>query len=177
MIFKATAIASLLALAPAALAQDKGMYGDIGVSQINFDDDDLDFSVTMIQGRLGYDFNDYFGVEGELAFSLDGDTVNTADFGITPALDIDVDITQTAGIYGVLSTANTQGFEFFGRVGYVQAEIKGSSSVFAISEEGEGLAYGLGAKYYFDGLNGVRADFSSIEGETTNLSLAYTRRF
>ncbi len=176
-LFKATALAAFLAMAPAAVAQDSGLYGDIGLGQFSYESGALDIAATMIQGRVGYDFNDYFGVEAELAFGLDGDSVNSSDFGFVPNVSVDVDVNNTAAVYGVLSTANTNGFEFFGRLGFLQAEIKGSSGGFAVSADGEGFAYGLGAKYYFDDLNGIRADFTSIESEATNVSIAYTRKF
>lgn len=176
-LFKASLLASVLAIAPAALAEDTGWYGDVGLGQLNIDINDTEVSVTMIQGRIGYDFNDYFGAEGELAFALDGDTVNSSDFGFTPNVKIDAEVNETAAIYGVLSTANKNGFEFFGRAGYIQAEVKGSASIFSIKSEADGFAYGVGAKYYFDGLNGVRLDLTSIQDEATNISLAYTRKF
>ena len=176
-ILKAMAATAAFIVAPVAMAQDNGWYGDIGVSQYSVDDGDFDVSATMLQGRVGYDFNDYFGVEGELAYGISGDSVNSSDFGFTPNVSVDVDINNTAGVYGVLSTANTNGFEFFGRAGYVQAEVKGSADFFSVKSQGEGFAYGLGAKYYFDGVNGVRADFTSIDGDANNFSIGYARKF
>jgi len=34
----------------------------------------------------------YFGVEGELAYGISGDSVNSSDFGFTPNVSVDVDI-------------------------------------------------------------------------------------
>ena len=174
---KATAVTAALAFAPAAMAQDMGWYGDVGLGIFDLDEGGVDLSATTIQGHVGYDYNDNFGIEGELAFGIDGDTINSSDFGVTPNVKADVDLNYEAGIYGVLSTANTNGFEFFGRLGYVIAEVEASASGVSAEAEGDGFAYGVGGKYYFDGVNGVRLDLTSIEGDATNITLGYARKF
>lgn len=153
---KATAVTAALAFAPAAMAQDMGWYGDVGVGVL---DGDGGFEVTVLQGHAGYNINDNFGIEGELAFGLDDDS--------------GVELDYEAGVYGVLSTANTDGFEFFGRLGFVTAEVSAGSS----SADDQFLAYGIGAKYYFDGVNGVRADITSFEGDATTFAIGYARKF
>ena len=176
-LFKTTAVAAALAFAPAVMAQDMGWYGDVGVGIFNVDEAGVDVSATTIQGHVGYDFNDNFAVEGELAFGIQGDEVNSSDLGITPNVSVDVDVNYVAGIYGVVSTANTDGFEFFGRLGYVTAEVEASASGISAESDANGFAYGLGAKYYFDGSNGVRFDATSIEGDATTFSIGYARKF
>jgi hypothetical protein len=49
---------TITAFSATAQAQDSGAYGTIGVSSYDFDT----YNVT---GRLGYNFNQFFGVEGE----------------------------------------------------------------------------------------------------------------
>ena len=159
-LLKTTAVAAALVFAPAAMAQDMGWYGDVGLGLIKADlGVDLDF--TTVQGHLGYDINDNFGIEGELAIGVDG--------------DLGVDLDHQAGVYGVLSTANTDGFEFFGRLGYGIAEVSGGGT----SVDSDGFAYGVGGKYYFDGVNGMRLDLTQFDGDAdaTLISLGYARKF
>lgn len=174
---KATALTAAVAFAPAAMADDMGLYGDIGVGSFTADEGDFDVNVTTLQGHIGYNFNDYFGVEGELAFGIDEDEVNSSDVGLLPNIKVDVALNHQIGVFGVLSTANTNGFEVFGRLGYVTAEIEANAQGVSAEADGDGVAFGIGAKYYFDGVNGVRADLSTIEGEATNISIGYARKF
>ena len=52
----------------------------------------------------------------------------------------------------------------------------------AAASESEGaLSYGAGAQYMFDGVNGVRADYTRYDfdegGDMDSFGLAYVRRF
>lgn len=163
------ALAAVLAagVSAPAFAQDMGAYGDIGIANINTDTGAGDANILMVQGHLGYDFNDYFGVEGELGFGIGDEDVS----GVT------VEVNNTFGAYAVLSTPMNDGFEFFARLGYVQAEVEASALGTSVSDSGDGAAYGVGAKYYFDGVNGVRFDVTSFEGDATVFGVGYARKF
>ena len=169
-LFKTTAVAAALAFAPAAMAQDMGWYGDVGVAQVSVDVGGGDLDFTTIQGRVGYDFNDYFGAEGELGFGVAGESGGGAS----------IDLSYNVGAYGVISTANTEGFEFFGRLGFAKAELDGNAGSISGSGSDDGLAYGAGIKYLFDGVNGIRADYTRYDFDLVEadvISVAYARKF
>lgn len=155
------ALASVLAagLSTPAFAQDMGGYGDIGVGVVDVDGFG---EFTTVTGHLGYDFNDYFAVEGQLGFGVDGPSVS----------GVDVDLDYLAGAYLVVSTPMNNGFEIFGRLGYATAEVSANG----FSASGDGVDYGAGFKYYFDGVNGIRGDISFQE-DANFYGLAYTRKF
>jgi len=99
---KATLTATALtAFAMSAQAQDSGAYVNVGVETFEFD-------TYNILGRVGYNFAEYFGVEGEGSFGV----IGTEEFGV------DVDTDWSLGGYFVGRYPLGESFEIFGRVGY-----------------------------------------------------------
>ena len=140
--FKTATGSVLLALslftAATASANDKeGVYVTIGgtllsteldLSDLNVADQAVDLGtedadVTMINGRVGYRFNDYFAVEGEIGFGLgddDFDRLIPVDVLGSP-VDVDTNVALgvdnyyigfARGIYPV-----SDQFDIFARVG------------------------------------------------------------
>jgi hypothetical protein len=70
-----------------------------------------------------------------------------------------------------------------GRLGYGTTSIKADVAGFTASEDGESVNYGAGANWYFDGRNGLRADWTRRDfqddgaGEVDTYGLSYVRRF
>lgn len=172
--FASAAAIAAFAFSPLASAQDAGWSIDGGLGYLDYEGADI----ITAQGHLGYDFNDYFGVEGELATGL-----TEEDAG-----GIDTSLSYNAAAFATVSTARTNGWELFGRLGYGQAEVEGSAGGVSASVDVDGLAYGVGAKYFFNDQQGVRVDLtqydyegeafgSDFDAEATSAQVGYLYKF
>jgi len=164
-----------------------GQTVDLGVLDLGTEDADI----FMINGRIGYRFNDYFAVEGEVGFGTGGDDINrvipveVAPFGtvnVDATATLDVDAYYIGFARGILPVSDE--FDLFVRVGYGEANagadftfsalgLTGSTS---ISDNESGFAYGVGGQYNFTEKDGIRADYTLLD-DTDIISLAYSRRF
>lgn len=179
--------AALLAAALTAPVASAQVYGDVGVGTLDLEGLDL----TVLNGHIGYSVNEYFSFEGELGFGIGDDSLTSTavDLDLDSVLfagDVNVsyDLNNVFGVYGVLGTTLDGGLELFGRVGLVSAEVEATASANGNSASDDvsesGAAYGLGAKYYFDGVNGVRFDITRYDIEDVEadlLAIGYTRKF
>jgi hypothetical protein len=168
------ATAALTLIAAPAMAQDHGpVTGSIGYTQLDGDDGDL----GAITGRVGYDFTRNLGIEGEASFGVKDQDVT---FG---GVDTTLEHQYDAAVYGVAKLPVTENLELFGRVGYGTTEVKASTAGFAATEDGDSLNYGVGANYFIDGRNGIRADWTRRDfqedngGEVDTYGLSFVRRF
>ncbi|WP_017930934.1 outer membrane beta-barrel protein [Robiginitomaculum antarcticum] len=149
--FASAAAIAALAFAPLASAQDAGWSIDGGLGYLDYDGADI----VTAQGHLGYDFNDYFGVEGELATGL-----TEEDAG-----GIETSLNYNAAAFATVSTLRTNGWELFGRLGYGKAEVEGSAGGASAKVDVDGPAYGVGAKYFFNANQGLRVDLTQYDYE------------
>jgi hypothetical protein len=172
----AASAAALAALTPAmALAQDApntGVYANLGYAHA----DAGAANYEVIQGKLGYRFNPYLGVEAEGAFGLSGDNVNVAGTNVHTKLSH-----EFAG-YGVAYLPLRPNTDLFARVGYGTTKIHASAAGVGLSGSEESWNFGAGAQHYFDGVNGVRVEYTRQEfnhgnGHDNVWGVAYTRRF
>jgi hypothetical protein len=168
------ATAALTLIAAPAMAQDHGpVTGSIGYTQLDGDDGDL----GAITGRLGYDFTRHLGVEGEASVGVKDDDITIG--GVDGSLEHEYD----AAVYGVARLPVSENLELFGRVGYGTTSIKADVAGLSATEDGESVNYGAGANWYFDGRNGLRADWTRRDfqddgaGEVDTYGLSYVRRF
>lgn len=187
LLIAAAAAASLLPVA--ALAQDAtattGAYATLGYANAHTSGVDL----GAIQGRLGWRFNQWFGVEGELAAGIGSDKSSQTVGGVT--VDTKVRLKDQEAIYGVGFLPLSTNFDLIGRIGYghqgakATASAVGSTGPITVSDKADGNSwnFGVGAQYHFDGQNGVRADYTREEftgnasGHGDVWAVAYTRRF
>ena len=170
------ATAALTLFAAPAMAQsfnDPQWTGSVGYTHLDADDGEL----GAITGRLGYDFTRNFGIEGEASVGVKDEDVTIA--GVDGSLEHEYD----AAVYGVAKVPVSENLELFGRVGYGTTSIKADVAGVETSEDGESLNYGAGANYFFDGQNGLRADWTRRDftddngGELDTYGLSYVRRF
>jgi hypothetical protein len=172
----AAASAAAIACVVPAMAQAQtipaGVYANLGYANTNADDVNL----GAIGGRLGYRINPYVGVEGELAFGVKGDDVNVA------GTDVHVKLKHEAAIYGVGFLPVGPNTDVLARIGYGTTKIKASALGSSLSDDGDSWNFGVGAQHHFDGVNGVRVDYTRQEfrgddaGHADVWSVAYTRK-
>lgn len=160
MIAASAALLSVAAIPAVSQAQE--VYGTIGYAGVEANDADL----GAIQGRLGYRFNPYIGVEGEAAFGVADDTVG----------GVDVELKHELGAYVVGFLPVTPRADLFARVGYTSAEFDTSLG----GVDNDGAAWGVGGQYHFTDKDGVRLDWTRHDydgGDSDVWSLGYTRKF
>lgn len=186
----ATVAAAALGAAAPAMAQPfslNGVYGNLGWSQT----DQSGAKTESIEGRIGDRFGRYLGVEGEIQGGLN---TGHGDFNLG-AGPVGTGLKQTIGgagyVVGFLPI--TPRFDLLARVGY-------GASHYAVSATGSpnfgytenGIRFGGGAEYFFDGKNGIRADWTREHANDVSnlpvgfalpsrnadvLSVAFTHRF
>jgi outer membrane immunogenic protein len=185
-LFLAVSALGLFAAVP-AFAQESpqtGVYLNLGYNHVFADvddDDDLfdddDTSLGAIQGRLGYRFHPNFAVEGEAATGI-----KSGDLEVAPGTDAKVKLKSQMAIYGVGLLPLSDRFDLFGRVGYGTQDIKVKALGVSASDDVESVNYGVGAQYSFDGMNGIRGEYTKYDfqdggGSVDSLSLSYVRKF
>lgn len=164
-----------------------GVYGTLGYANTN----DTDANLGTIQGRLGYRFNDWLGVEGELAGGVKSDDVSTTVGGAS--VTGKAKISHQEAIYGVGFLPLGTNFDLLARIGYGNTRAKvsdvtvvgGGGVVTGLSGSGDGDSwnFGVGGQYHWDTQNGVRVDYTREEfrgdnsGHADVWAIAYTRRF
>lgn len=179
--------AAIPAIASAQAAPATRFYGNLGYADTHGGDVDL----GTIQGRLGYRFNPWLGVEGELAAGVKSDDVSATVGGANVTGKAKID--HQEALYGVGFLPLNPNWEVLGRVGYGHTEGKvtdvrvagpgGAVSGLSASESGDSWNFGVGAQYHWDGLNGIRADYTREEFQGSGndhgdvWSLAYSRKF
>lgn len=167
----AVATTALLGLAATASAQDTGAYVAVGVDAIEFD-------AYSIAAKVGYNFTDYFGVEGQGSFGIIDDSVDGVDIGIDTSF----------GAFGVLRLPTSENFDLFARAGYHFTEISGSDGGISVGIDTDGFALGAGGTYWWDAVNGIRVEYTyfdlgfddDISDESTSadvFTVSYTRKF
>jgi len=173
------AAASLAAIATAvpAAAQETtantGVYGGINAGIV---DGSGGVDLKAIQGRLGYRFNDWIGVEGDLATGLKSDTDRVA------GIDVNTKLKHSAAAYVVGFAPIGPNTDLIARIGYGTTKLRAKAAGVSASDSEESFNFGVGAQHHFDGQNGVRFDYTRQEfrngGADANVwSLGYTRKF
>ncbi|HLI64976.1 MAG TPA: porin family protein [Caulobacteraceae bacterium] len=169
----AAAIAAAGAAAPAA-AQTISGYGTLGAEDINSND----ANVGAVTGRLGARFGQYLGVEGELSGGFNSDRVN---LGGTRA---DVRVNDQYAAYAVGFLPVMPNADLFARIGYgaTDLHIKVPPGSPHFDAHVTSWNAGAGGQYFFDGNDGVRAEYTRETADRADLdanvfSLAYVRKF
>lgn len=158
LLLAAAAVAATAVAAP-AFAQ---AHGSVSYSSISVDD----FDLSAITGRFGWD-QGMLGIEGEASVGLDDDTIGA----------VTVELEHEFGVFGRLRGEVSENLELFARAGYVTTSI----DVNGVSIDESGFAFGAGANWFFDGLNGVRGEYTQYDvGNGTEAdvwSIGFVRRF
>jgi hypothetical protein len=174
----AASLAAIGATVPAAAqAQDAaasnvGAYVNLNVGIADGGQADL----KAIQGRLGYRFTPYIGVEGELATGLKSDTDTIAGVSVNTKLK------HEAAAYAVGFLPVSPNTDILARVGYGTTRLRARAAGVSASDSAESWNVGVGAQHLFDGLNGIRADYTRQEfnhdqGHANVWTAGYVRKF
>ncbi len=170
------ATAALTLIAAPAMAQsfnDPQWTGSVGYTHLDSGDE----SLGAITGRVGAKVSRYIGVEAEASFGVKDEDVTVA--GVNGTLEHEYD----AAVYAVGSVPVSPNLELFARAGYGTTSLKADIAGVSAREDGESWNYGAGANYFFDGQNGVRADWTRRDftddagGEIDTYGLSFVRRF
>jgi opacity protein-like surface antigen len=189
MKFLIAAAAAATLIPAAALAQaaapPTGLYGTLGYANAHTGD----FNLGAIQGRLGWRFNNWLGVEGELAFGVNDDKGSQTVGGVN--VNTSVKLKDQEAIYAVGFLPLSTDFDLLARIGYGHQSAKASATAVSgggpvtVSDraDGDSWNFGVGAQYHFDGANGVRGDYTREEfsgsgsGHADVWSIAFSHRF
>ncbi|WP_157809060.1 porin family protein [Spiribacter roseus] len=128
-----------------ALAVDRGdTYLGGGFSMVSYEEDGLpDAEPTALVGRLGYGVTDNIAIEGRLGFGLNSDDVTVS------GTDLDLDVDQLAGVYGVAHLPLASRFSLYGLAGFTYGEISASvdSTDLSVDSDDTDFSYGIGAEF------------------------------
>jgi hypothetical protein len=132
--------------------------------------------VGIVQGRLGYRFNNWLGVEGEAATGVKGDTDTIA------GVDVNTKMRHELAGYVVGFAPIGANTDLIARLGYGTTRFRTKVAGVADSDSAESWNYGVGAQHMFDGVNGVRVDwtrqdFNHDQGHANVWTIGYTRKF
>lgn len=179
LLLGAAAAAALLAGAPAMAQTAMGptqVYGNIGFSTLDGGGEE-EANLSAVTGRIGGRFSPYLGVEGQASFGVGSEEVD--------GIDINLENELSAYVVGFLPVAPNA--DLIGRIGFGRAEIAADAGIGEVSVDGSGLAFGVGGQYFFDGLNGIRLDYTrqqfenedeGIEdGDIDAFTISYARKF
>jgi opacity protein-like surface antigen len=189
LLFAAASAVALLAAAP-AFAQTSPfggqLYGNLGYTRLTLDEvdnedvEDAEFNLGAVTGRLGTRLNQNLGFEGELHIGVNDQEERAGGVSLTTGLNYGV----SAFAVGYLPL--TPQLDLFARAGVGTAEFEFELSGGGLSESDSGsetlFGLGAGAQYFFDGVNGVRGEYTRYMGENESaefdaLSIAYVRKF
>jgi hypothetical protein len=188
-LFGAVAVAALLAAAPAT-AQTFGNQAYINLGYTNFaldeidetNVDDIDFNLGAVTGRIGARFHPNFGLEGELGVGVQDQEESSTVGTFTTKLNYE------AAAFAVGYLPISPATDLFARVGVgttdLEFEFDPSGTGASTSDSGSEAVFGLGvgAQHFFDGVNGIRGDYTRYTGDDSNakynaFGVSYVRKF
>jgi len=174
----AAAVPAVSQAQTAAPADNTGVYMNFGYAHADAKGAPVDVNFEVLQGRLGYRLNNYFGVEGELGAGIQGHGTNIFDAAGNEAR---VKLRYEAAAYGVGFLPIGPDTDLLARIGYGTSRIKVTNFP-GVSDNKESVNFGVGAQHRFDGVNGIRVDFTRFDfnhsgGHSDVYGVAYTRKF
>ena len=180
LLLAAASAAAIATVVPAtAQAQDAaapGAYVNLGYSYIDADGGHLD----AVQGRVGARLGSWFGVEGEVGLGLGSESV-TVD-GPTGPVTGSVKLKHELAAYAVGFAPVGTNTDLLARIGYGTQKLRVRALGVSDSDSVESFNYGIGVQHHFDGVNGVRLDWTRFDfqdgfGKSDVFSLSYSRKF
>ncbi len=154
----------------AATAQEAPrVYWTLGGSLLTFDDGVDSIDPTQVFGRLGYDFNAYFGIGVEAGFSLIDDEIGGVDFDVSTIfffLKGSIPVGDDAKIYAM--------------IGPTDVELTGSLGGISISADDDDTGIGFGFEKAIDSYS-ISVDYIVYNDnsgvDVTAINLGFAKRF
>jgi outer membrane immunogenic protein len=187
MFLAAAAAVALTTAAAPAFAQATAdpyahTYAAIGYSHypLTFEEEDEggeDLQLGAITGKVGGRFNRFFAVEADASIGVLDDSVDILGVGVDIGLESQVGL-HLVGMYPISPAT-----DLFARLGYnyfqLEAEIEDAD--FSDTDDTTAVSLGVGAQHFFDGVNGIRGEYTRYEfqdeGDADALTLSYVRKF
>jgi len=174
----AASAAVLLALPIAASAQDASgskFYGGLGYSLHDYKGADP----SSAQARVGARLHPNFAIEAEGGVGVNSDDSNRG------GVDSKSRILRQGAVYGVGLAPVSPNADVYARIGYGATKVKTEFDAAGVTGSDKDTIkswnYGVGGQYFFDGANGVRADYTrqdASRGRDANVwSAGYVRKF
>jgi outer membrane immunogenic protein len=172
------AAAALFTLPMAAHAQDASgskFYGGLGYSHHDYKGADP----GSIQARVGARLHPNFAIEAEGGVGVNSDDSSRG------GVDTKSRILREGAVYGVGLVPVSPNTDLYARVGYGATKVKTEFNAAGVTGSDKDTIkswnYGVGGQHFFDGANGVRADYTredASRGRDANVwSLGYVRKF
>jgi len=206
LIFAAAASAVVLLAGAPALAQagffgaPVNAYATVGYTRLStelegtgaFSGQEADLNLGAATGRVGARFGGFLGAEAELSFGVqDEDFSRTGSVGgVTARSEGSVELKSQVAAFALAFIPVAPNADVFARAGYgrletdVEERISAGSfnTVDSGTREANFWAYGAGGQHFFDGVNGVRGEYTRYDleedgAEFDSLSIAYVRKF
>ena len=195
LLLAAASAAALFALAGAASAQAVGpsLYGTLGYTQYHGNIEEPGFNEELnfgsVTGRFGGRLTPFVGAELEGSIGVREDRLDFAQGGV----DGTMKLRAQAAVYAIGFVPVGANAELFGRVGWGSSNF--DARVFSgggntgvnpqgvyPAPEGQSINYGFGGQFFFDGVNGLRADytrhdFRDDDEALDSFTISYIRRF
>jgi outer membrane immunogenic protein len=153
-------------------AEDKGTsYWGAQYALVTYDESGFDeVEPTALVLRLGRFVTENISIEGRLGFGLEDDEVDVGPF------DVEVEVDNLYGIYGVFHTSGSDDTNVYGVLGFTKGELKATAFGATFEGDDSGLSYGIGANF-----RGFNIEYMSYldedEFDVTAISLGYRRMF
>lgn len=148
------------------------LYGSIGLGSLSTSKDLGDVNLGAVTLRAGTRLNPYVGFEGELAFGLQDDSEG----------GVNTELSRQYAAYLVAYAPIRPNADLFARIGYGAQKYRFEQGDALYEPVLESVNLGLGAQYFFDDRNGVRADlthqeFVDSKADADTVSVSYVRKF
>ncbi len=146
----ALATAAIAGFASTASAQDSNAYINIGVDAVEFD-------AYNISAKLGYNFNENLGIEGQGAFGIIDDKIDIEDQEVNSGVD------SSFGAFLIGRIPAGENFDLFARAGYAFTKVGFSSGPVEIDLDFDGFAFGAGGQYWLNEVSGIRLEYTRYD--------------
>lgn len=178
-------------LAGVANAQNSGLYLEGGYQYLDIKPDRADSGVDTngIAARLGWQFNEFFSLESELAtgitdgrfdFNVDEDEFNFDDNNDGDLSDViaasgDLGLNYLVGIYGKANLPLTERLNAFARAGWAYVDIDAAVNTpggldIRVEDSADGPAFGAGLSYDLTDNFYLKGDYTYYSFDSTDTS-------
>ncbi|MEL6857930.1 MAG: porin family protein [Pseudomonadota bacterium] len=147
----------LTLIGSASAHADQDFY--IGGSVVQINDDD--FELDGFTSRVGWNFSNHFGVEGEATFATGEDQQRIVAF----------ELSDTYAVFATARIAPLDTLDLVFRTGLIDTGVDISAPNFSDTEKRRSAAVGVHANWYLGSQIGVRSGYTYSKSDTFELGL------